>query len=125
MTGPVPPERFEPCPSAVPVPLPPEKLPTAFRARDAAAGAGVALGVLLAATTVGGLVGRYVVGSGPRDQWAPLICGAIGFGAGAYVVLPTVLVVAWRRRASPGFRVGVAIVLGLTGMLAAKCYLGV
>jgi hypothetical protein len=123
VTDPVPPARPEPCPSAFPVPLRPEEDPRAFRARHAAKGLGVALGILVAATTIGGLLGRYVVGSGAHDQWAPIVCGVMGFGAGAYVVLPVVLVVAWRRRASPGFRAGVAIVLGLSGLLATACFL--
>lgn len=123
MSDAAPPERPEPCPSAMRVPLRPQDDPRAFRARHVAAGLGLSLGILVVATLAGGLLGRYVVGAGPRDQWAPLIVGLMGFAAGAYVVLPIVLTVAWARRASPGFRVGVALVLGLAGLLASACFL--
>jgi hypothetical protein len=121
MTDPVPPDRPEP--AAVPDPLRPGEGPRRLRFNDVAVGFAVALVVGFLGGIAGGLAGT-VLGEFSGHDLDGLLGGLVGVALGVVASLTIFLFVSRRRRAAPGFVAGVALVLGLVGLLASACFLG-
>ena len=111
-------------PVAVPAPLRPGEGPGAFRAGDLVRGIAVGIAALATGGVAGGFLGAWI-GEVSHEPYGGVVGLFFGVGVGGFLGLLIALAAAWRRRAAPGFRVGLAILLGLTGLLTSACFLGI